>query len=1676
MPASKEIVLPEMTETVSKEIQLNCATHSNRSDLIESIDIEQDQIQESVQSSLGSMATILYIALPRQYQQVLVERLTTPRSVQQSWPEGSHSEITDIHNTSIVRNFFQRHPHELVETLSHFRELLSQELSRQERARLDEIIVTVKVLNEFSQRISLGKDFVSKDLQSSYPMHVLSIKETIPRQIEFSGPVLENLFQRLPVINRPEPPREPIRKQTPPAEVPKVDQLFQQKIRASITNQSIEKKPSRLRLFCQRILRAIDRGVDRFAGIPLPQLKKLRQTVSPFTRAASSIGSSSTSAAMEGLDIGRRWAKKGRDSISEAVSAAREQAAQRKAEREAKKLAEIGREIRDTHIIGKSGGGAARIQASRLSSSMKSDRESKIVSNDPHFSRHLGITDSYVLTSPGGKLERFDCFLHRKEKKEGQKGLLDLFYPQRKVPSSSLARVEPDEGKTIIQYYCGGEGLASFPLHPHYKVTRLNFRDDDGKEIKGEGKWAIREGVAGGLLVSLPSGTKEVSYEVQQRGLKKKNGREGALGNIMPDLPVPHLQHEKYYLAALKELGASKSDSAQIVFQYLKQGNYIYSSDLFVAQLLRTAGKRLDELSGSLRMGTCDTFATHAVRRMRAQGIPAVISCGYLAAEDEYDHKSGHSQCCVITTEGTDVFDLTSFAEKSAAIDSSNLSLGVRNDLNRMLSNAADHEVEQIGGISRNVLLGKVEVNVEVGVIKKFFSSIFRTSRTGTPASELERIKQLQKNPLQVTIKDDKKLDAIGAAAAILAYERQFEDCILKYASQGNFQAVFNHYRSTQRPPDLFESQLKFIPPKFHYLLNYSHESKFLLFAAEVVRSDAFSIEDRTEALNQVIASTPRQYTVLRTYALSGQDFRAPVWGSSEGANLLRDLAFEGALNAFSPALQEMCLDCLFASFVTPVVKSGRIQTENIFENIPAEEAGKSLMSLEAVLSRLNPFQINEYVRGNWFTAAVLIADGVKTNFARDPELGARSQRILEAVTRTSERPEAIDYDAIYPVVSACSDSFLASLRRVIFTERSEAGLLWHRDEASRTRANLAFSTLWVKPLLSEYSRNPDQMKKLSRLEALGFGALNLAPHQSALHEAIKKHIMQTHPKPDVHLNVSFHNPEKFPASLLLAQYTENPTNRFFSQIECLAERGGANVEWIKSQWPVIDESIVARKLAKMAQLDFDDNEPVLTFDDDDHFKSKGEIPLSQSPVLVRVLLKEHSALRLAQAMTGKLDPESHSTNSLFKQLRENFPEAWDKLQNTITSSDGVTETKQLLATRIGARLCADLTPKEIYLSLGMAALHYEVQKYQHYHGGNRRLKASWLNTLRQLAKAASGQEIQAVLENSIFSDSVTKAAEFRTPLSPQAKAAGLFILYLERIARDEISKSVTHQINLDSDLLNVTQLNFFDGKGDPAVQLWQKKLQTGPQWIRTFDHEEELDVCTAALKKAQEIADRLASRLNSSARSRYQRFLSDMHGRVSSLGSSGEFHEFREHRTGDPLRMIDTKRSAKGDRLYVRRHREEEKRDVYLLIDREWLASSENDSRNRHQNPLEEFFLHLVLAEQEKVKVNLVLLGRGEPEAFKGLTTHQARKGVQFKSEDFLEDLLGEVENNHHLLELERRNKIDLDGISIFRAGLGDLTIPQDCLVIPRIHGRNRLASTPFLEELKKKGRHVLL
>ncbi|KAF0115440.1 MAG: hypothetical protein FD149_1596 [Rhodospirillaceae bacterium] len=124
--------------------------------------------------------------------------------------------------------------------------------------------------------------------------------------------------------------------------------------------------------------------------------------------------------------------------------------------------------------------------------------------------------------------------------------------------------------------------------------------------------------------------------------------------------------------------------------------------------------------------------------------------------------------------------------------------------------------------------------------------------------------------------------------------------------------------------------------------------------------------------------------------------------------------------------------------------------------------------------------------------------------------------------------------------------------------------------------------------------------------------------------------------------------------------------------------------------------------------------------------------------------------------------------------------------------------------------------------------------------------------------------------------------------------------------------------------------------------------------------------------------------------------FMSGLHGRRQA-GPGEIFWQFRRYRSGDPVRGIDWRRSARSDLLYVREREWQAAQSVFLWCDGSpSMAYRAQDTRpaKGERTALVGLALAVLLA---RAGERVILLGtRGEPPAtLPGLAAHLARGGL---------------------------------------------------------------------------------
>jgi hypothetical protein len=291
-------------------------------------------------------------------------------------------------------------------------------------------------------------------------------------------------------------------------------------------------------------------------------------------------------------------------------------------------------------------------------------KSGRTLSKDAKFAHHLHNVSAWIPIDGTGTLRLLNEHI-RVLPPQDSEFLYQQLYRVIDVRSSVAfdRHTEIDVNHTKISAKVSGRRTLTLPLAAGYEIKLINFYDRRDRYIPLE-KVEVEVCRLGSFKVVSPVGAKSISYlvaPIENQEVFQVESLKVLLPRIKTFLPLEDRIVEKTIIE--EEADLLKRAVAWLSYEFIAN-KYIYSQDPFVARLFRSVGDARIELISALKMGICDNLSFYVATRLRRIGVPAFVLTGPSYENREFSYDPGHSVVGIITEQGLTQFDVTKLASE----------------------------------------------------------------------------------------------------------------------------------------------------------------------------------------------------------------------------------------------------------------------------------------------------------------------------------------------------------------------------------------------------------------------------------------------------------------------------------------------------------------------------------------------------------------------------------------------------------------------------------------------------------------------------------------------------------------------------------------------------------------------------------------------------------------------------------------------------------------------------------------------------------------------------------------------------------------------------------------------------------------------------------------------------
>jgi hypothetical protein len=617
-----------------------------------------------------------------------------------------------------------------------------------------------------------------------------------------------------------------------------------------------------------------------------------------------------------------------------------------------------------------------------------------------------------------------------------------------------------------------------------------------------------------------------------------------------------------------------------------------------------------------------------------------------------------------------------------------------------------------------------------------------------------------------------------------------------------------------------------------------------------------------------------------------------------------------------------------------------------------------------------------------------------------------------------------------------------------------------------------------------------DFSKTFSSLEKLGFNpsCAGLSPAvESALVASFAR--LKRDKKPMINLPA-----ETTPASSILADVSRIDSASLFRSARSFVDRGGLSQEALERIWPRVGEKKVASLLVENIR-GYDYTSARRDYLSMGRTGVEWQVRFGDLSAFADSLIPDGRTSDKVMKFLRVLDVFNHHHEKNFARLKVDFPSQWNAICEKLGRN-----AKGYFAQKVFDDICAatekdlvchlygDSTPERVYRSLRWlsAELIEEQVEDQSENRKDMRWKSPFfLYEPESLEARAFSRHME--LRNA-FEQLVEDRDDGESPFPLSAELRKHF-RYVDHPEFKELTER-ERAAAIISCFFKVNESGHFVGidsfarwaipaslvRGIEGVIRRYNKEANKQVWDHLFAYDAKAMDISKVFKQAEEKVH-IALRDKTSMNSVYARFLYDRVGRITPVSPAGDFESLRQYTHGDDMRMVDWRASARRGEMMVKQKRDREIRPVYLVADVEWLLEGvEYDSIKNTviaAPRLEELFTHLLLAEKQKVGMQIVVVSRTALGRFENLVDVAGGKS-RFREESFSKELSRLIKGAKAVIEGERQvyGENGYPPVNVFAAL--DAELPKNAMVIAGLARKNIAPVLPAIEAYRQRGRLV--
>ena len=301
-------------------------------------------------------------------------------------------------------------------------------------------------------------------------------------------------------------------------------------------------------------------------------------------------------------------------------------------------------------------------------------------SRDVNFSKQLHNVSAWIPIDGAGTMRLLNKHIQALPPEESEflyRQVYRVIYVSFAPRPETFSDIEDDH--TEISAKVSARRTLTLPLAAGYEIKSINFYDRRQRLIPLE-KVEVEVCRLGSFKVISPVRAKSISYMVcPSKTAEPFEAHELArvLPRIKTFLPIEDRIVEKTIVEEVED--PLKRAIAWLSYEFIAH-NYTYSKDPFVVRLFNSMGDARVELISALKMGVCDNLSFYVAARLRRVGVPAFVLSGpaYENSSREFSYDPGHSVVGIVGEKGLVQFDVTKIANEHYKNDYVAKSLSMR--------------------------------------------------------------------------------------------------------------------------------------------------------------------------------------------------------------------------------------------------------------------------------------------------------------------------------------------------------------------------------------------------------------------------------------------------------------------------------------------------------------------------------------------------------------------------------------------------------------------------------------------------------------------------------------------------------------------------------------------------------------------------------------------------------------------------------------------------------------------------------------------------------------------------------------------------------------------------------------------------------------------------------------